>query len=316
MGAREDMYGLFTSVNEINLTDDQDGQSAKEDTHKKNISTSYDLQARMSKKGILWNWGYHDEQVAKEINDRIPGFLDYDTDGFSEELYFAALREVPFDLDGYADKFVLEVGCGLGEGLNFLSRVVDAKSMIGLDLSDQAIRRANASLSRRGLRYVQGDAEHLPFEDGEVDVLVNIESAHNYPSLETFLREVARVLKPGGYFTHVDLYTTQRHAFLTRLQEKDLGLEWVLDRDISAQVQAAIHGRLAPDGSFHKALREQRVGAVQRHMAKRVGPEAVGGSFAGYTDSGSTRLLKKMGVLPSQFMPPVDSYRHYVAQRI
>ncbi|MEF9908108.1 class I SAM-dependent methyltransferase [Streptomyces sp. P9-A2] len=316
MGVREDMYGLFTSVNEINLSDDQKGQSAKEGTHKKNISTSYDLQARMSKKGILWNWGYHDEQNAEEISTRIPGFLDYDTDGYSEELYFAALREVPFDLDDYADKFVLEVGCGLGEGLNFLSRVVDAKRMVGLDLSDEAIKRANASLSRAGLSYVQGDAENLPFEDGEVDVLVNIESAHNYPSLEKFLEEVARVLRPGGYFTHVDLYTTQRHTFLKELQDKDLGLEWVLDRDISAQVQAAIHGRLSPEGSFHKALREQRVGAIQRHMAKRVGPEAVGGSFAGYTDSGSTKLLKRVGVLPSQFMPPVDSYRLYVAKKI
>ncbi|KUM99885.1 hypothetical protein AQI95_37330 [Streptomyces yokosukanensis] len=316
MGAREDMYGLFTSVNEINLTDDQSGQSAKEGVHKKNISTSYDLQARMSKKGILWNWGYHDEQVAKEINARIPGFLDYDTDGFSEELYFAALREVPIDLDDYADKFVLEVGCGLGEGLNFLSRVIHAKTMVGLDLSEQAVNRANAALSRAGLRYVQGDAENLPFEDGEVDVVVNIESAHNYPRLEKFLQEAARVLKPGGFFTHVDLYTTQRHAFLKELQAKDLGLEWVVERDISSKVQAAIHQRLSPDGSFHKALREQRVGAIQRHMAKRVGPEAVGGSFAGYTDSGSTKLLKKMGVLPSQFMPPVDSYRLYVAKKI
>ncbi|MEU8976608.1 class I SAM-dependent methyltransferase [Streptomyces monashensis] len=316
MGAREDMYGLFTSVNEINLTNDQNGQSAKEGLHKRNISTSYDLQARMSKKGILWNWGYHDEQVAKEINARIPGFLEYDTDGFSEELYFAALREVPIDLDDYADKTVLEVGCGLGEGLNFLSRVIHAKTMIGLDLSEQAVNRANAALSRKGLRYVQGDAENLPFEDGEVDVVVNIESAHNYPRLEKFLQEVARVLKPGGYFTHVDLYTTQRHAFLTELQEQDLGLDWVLDRDISSKVQAAIRQRLSPDGSFHKALREQRVGAIQRHMAKRVGPEAVGGSFAGYTDSGSTKLLKKMGVLPSQFMPPVESYRLYVAKKI
>ncbi|MEU3861666.1 methyltransferase domain-containing protein [Streptomyces sp. NPDC028722] len=316
MGAREDMYGLFTSVNEINLTDDQDGQRAKEGVHKKNISTSYDLQARMSKKGILWNWGYHDDQVAKEINARIPGFLHYDTDGFSEELYFAALREVPIDLDDYADRFVLEVGCGLGEGLNFLSRVIHARSMIGLDLSEQAVNRANAALSRKGLRYVQGDAENLPFEDGEADVVVNIESAHNYPRLEKFLQEVARVLKPGGYFTHVDLYTTQRHAFLKELQAKDLGLEWVLDRDISSNVRAAIHRRLSPDGSFHKALREQRAGAIQRHMAKRVGPEAVGGSFAGYTDSGSTKLLKRMGVLPSQFMPPVDSYRLYVAKKI
>jgi len=316
MGAREDIYGLFSSVNEINLTEDQSAQSAKEGKHKEKISTSYDVQAQMSKKGILWNWGYHDDQVAKEINTRIPDFLDYDTDGFSEELYFAALRDVPIDLDDYADKTVLEVGCGLGEGLNFLSRTVDAKSMIGLDLSAQAVKRANASLSRKGLRYVQGDAENLPFEDGELDVVVNIESAHNYPDLEKFLREVVRVLKPGGWFTHVDLYTTQRYAFLQELQEKDLGLEWTHERDISPEVRAAIHRRLAPDGSFYATLRQQRVGVIQRHMAKRVGPEAVGGSFAGYTDSGSTKLLKKMGVLPSQCMPPVDTYRHYVAKKV
>lgn len=315
MGTREDMYGLFSSVNEINLTGERNRGSAKDGKLKKSIAVSYDLQAQMSKKGILWNWGFHDDQIAKEINARIPDFLNYDTDGFSEELYFFALKQVPFDLDDFADKSVLEVGCGLGEGLNFLSRVTKAAGMVGLDLSEQAVKRANASLGRDGLSYVQGDAEKLPFEDGEFDVVINIESAHNYPNLETFLTEVARVLKPGGYFSHVDLFTTQRHAEMVELKEKNLGLEWVHERDISPEVKAAIHRRLAPDGSFHKALREQRAGLVQRHMAKRVGPEGVGGAFAGYQDSSSTKLLKKLGVLPSQFMPPVDSYRHLVAKK-
>jgi ubiquinone/menaquinone biosynthesis C-methylase UbiE len=45
---------------------------------------------------------------------------------------------------------------------------------------------------------VHGDAENLPFPQVSFDAVINVESAHCYGSIERFLAEVHRVLRPGG----------------------------------------------------------------------------------------------------------------------
>ena len=72
---------------------------------------------------------------------------------------------------------------------------------------DRARRREHA---RPGLRFVQGDAEALPFGDASFDAVLNVESAHWYPDVARFLAEVFRVLRPGGFLLladvrHIDL---------------------------------------------------------------------------------------------------------------
>ena len=62
--------------------------------------------------------------------------------------------------------------------------------MVGLDLSQNAVDRANSTLSRRDtLSFVHGDAENLPFEEGEFDVVINVESSHSYPNLKRFIEK-------------------------------------------------------------------------------------------------------------------------------
>ena len=55
-----------------------------------------------------------------------------------------------------------------------------------------------------GLTFVQGDAEHLPFPDATFDAVLNVEASHCYPSFPRFLREAARVLRPGGRLVYAD----------------------------------------------------------------------------------------------------------------
>src|SRR6185312_6200263 len=55
-----------------------------------------------------------------------------------------------------------------------------------------------------GLTFQQGDAEHLPFEGGTLDAVINVEASHCYPDFPRFLAEVARALKPGGHFLYAD----------------------------------------------------------------------------------------------------------------
>jgi ubiquinone/menaquinone biosynthesis C-methylase UbiE len=104
---------------------------------------------------------------------------------------------------------VLEVGCGRGGGASYIMRYLKPKSMIGVDISDKAIAFCKRYYSVEGLRFLHGDAESLPFDDHTFDVVINIESSHCYGSLERFLAEVYRVLRPQGYFLFSDHYSQE-----------------------------------------------------------------------------------------------------------
>jgi ubiquinone/menaquinone biosynthesis C-methylase UbiE len=305
-------------MSEINLAGHDQGVSTERAQQIKRASSSmYDMAAIGSTAGDLWNWGMFDPQLTAEIDDLIPGFTRFDTDGFSEQLYFLAIRDLPRKLNDYAGRSVVEVGSGMGEGLNFLSRIVDGACLIGLDLSPKSVARANARLSRgEALRYLQGDAEQLPFSDASVDVVLNIESSHTYPDLGRFLDEVHRVLKPGGYLSHIDLFTRQRYEQLTRLLADRPGFELTHQRDISAEVRAAVSRRMAPGSVFRRGYDTRRMPFLTRQLVQRTRILMFGGRFAGYQDGRMVNLLKRIRLVPSGRQLPVDSYRHHILHKL
>ncbi len=116
-------------------------------------------------------------------------------------LYRAALGSLP--LQGAR---VLEVGSGRGGGAAWMARQPGIAAVTGVDLSPLTVaraRRLNPGVA--GLDFRRGDAEALPFPDASFDGVVNVESSHNYGSMPRFLAEVARVLRPGGWFAWADM---------------------------------------------------------------------------------------------------------------
>ena len=99
---------------------------------------------------------------------------------------------------------VLEVSCGHGGGAAWLTRHLHPAKYTGLDLNPAGIAFCSQRHHLDGLTFVQGDAAKLPFPDSSVDAVINVEASHCYPDFPVFLREVARVLKPGGHFLYAD----------------------------------------------------------------------------------------------------------------
>ncbi|MFE6051653.1 methyltransferase domain-containing protein [Kitasatospora sp. NPDC056446] len=317
MTATPEIMTAFTSgLKDINLDEAGAPRPGQKAAGMKSASaTIYDMAATLSGGGDLWNWGMYDARLVEEIRALVPGFGEW-TDGFSEQLYFLALRDLPGGLDELAGRDVLEVGCGMGEGLNFLSRIVPEARMTGLDLSPRAIARGTATLARgSALRFVHGDAEDLPFEDASVDVLVNIESSHTYPDLGKFLREAARVLRPGGHLSHIDVFTRQRYAAMGKTAAEIDELEWTTDHDISAEVRAAVRRRMAQGSHFRKKLERQRLNPLMRQIVAHSQILMFGGMFAGYQPNSTIRALSRIGVVPWMSGLPMESYRHQVAVR-
>ncbi len=134
-------------------------------------------------------------------------------------------------------KRVLDVGCGRG-GTAALIADHFATSVLGVDLSPEAVAFNRRTHRDPHVRFEQGDAEHLPCEAASFDVVTNIESSHTYPNLRAFYGEAARVLAKGGLFLYTDLLPVARWLEVRALLGP-LGLTIQTDREITPNVLAS-----------------------------------------------------------------------------
>jgi len=117
----------------------------------------------------------------------------------------AAAAEVIGLLDVRPDDRILEVGFGPGVGIQLLARCAIDGWVAGVDQSQEMVRQAaarnaEALRSRRvDLRY--GSAERLPFPEATFDKVLAINSMQVWPDARAALKEIDRVLKPGGTVT-------------------------------------------------------------------------------------------------------------------
>ena len=99
---------------------------------------------------------------------------------------------------------VLDACCGTGE-LAIAARRHGAGSVVGLDFSEQMLERARRKAPE--LEWVQGDALALPFEDASFDAATVGFGIRNVDDLEAGLRELRRVLRPGGRVAILEITT-------------------------------------------------------------------------------------------------------------
>ncbi|MEZ4278384.1 MAG: ubiquinone/menaquinone biosynthesis methyltransferase [Myxococcota bacterium] len=99
------------------------------------------------------------------------------------------------------EDFVVDLACGTGD----FCELVEARGAraVGVDFAREMLRQAQS----RGLRFpkVQGDGEWLPFGTASVDVVTCGFALRNFVSLEGVLREIARIVRPGGRIALVDV---------------------------------------------------------------------------------------------------------------
>lgn len=96
----------------------------------------------------------------------------------------------------------LELGCGRGVGIEAIFDDFGAGRVDAFDLDAQMIALAEQRLASRGsaVRLWVGDAESIPSPDGAYDAVFDFGIIHHVPSWRNVLREVRRVLRPGGRF--------------------------------------------------------------------------------------------------------------------
>ncbi len=99
-------------------------------------------------------------------------------------------------LDVVKEKDVLDVACGEGYGSSFMADV--ARSVIGVDISDEAVQHASSAYKKLNLTFSQGSATNLDFADASFDVVVSFETIEHLAEQAQMLAEIRRVLRPDG----------------------------------------------------------------------------------------------------------------------
>jgi ubiquinone/menaquinone biosynthesis C-methylase UbiE len=101
---------------------------------------------------------------------------------------------------------LLDVASGTGEGLSVLAETFHCQA-VGVDFSEAMVRRAKEKALDRHLtvEFRQADAHHLPFDAGSFDVAIS-ECTLCLLDKERAIKEMARVVKTGGYVGFHDLY--------------------------------------------------------------------------------------------------------------
>ena len=138
-----------------------------------------------------------------DIKERSKSTFNQQADTYDEDIHgqhartlypvlWSKLAHIPFQR-------ALDLGCGTGEMMKMLLQSDDQRELYGIDLSEKMLSVAEGKLSGK-VQLVLGDSEHLPFVDNFFDVVYCNDSFHHYPDPENVIREVQRVLKPGGTF--------------------------------------------------------------------------------------------------------------------
>lgn len=108
---------------------------------------------------------------------------------------------------------VLDLGCGSGYAARAMRELKSAGRAFGLDGAPQMARNAREYTDDPRIGFVVGDFQHLPFETDAIDHCFSMEAFYYARDPLATLREVRRVLRPGGTFhCAVNFYEENHHS--------------------------------------------------------------------------------------------------------
>jgi SAM-dependent methyltransferase len=132
---------------------------------------------------------------------------------------------------------VADIGCG--EGYLTLEAARWARTVIGVDRSEEVLERAKALAARRrvgNVEWKKGDLSRLPLRDGSVDIALLSQSLHHASDPERTIAETVRILRPGGRLLILDLREHDQAWVRNRFGDRHLGFS---SSDLEAMLRGA-----------------------------------------------------------------------------
>lgn len=144
---------------------------------------------------------HHHDNVDKQFGDQASAYLSSAVHASGRDLVRLGER-----LFAEKDAHLLDLGCGGGHASYVAAQHV--KRVVAYDLSAKMLAVVAEAAKERGYEHlstVQGYAEYLPFADESFDIVISRYSAHHWHDVGRALREVKRILKPGGKVIFMDV---------------------------------------------------------------------------------------------------------------
>lgn len=215
----------------------------------------------------------HVQVVQRQFGEQASAYLSSTV--HAQGVEFALLQA---ELDGRGDARVLDLGCGAGHVSFHVAPLV--AEVVAYDLSEQMLAVVASAAAQRGLdnvRSERGAAEHLPFADGSFDFVFSRYSAHHWSDLGLALREVRRVLKPGGVACFIDVASPGRPLLDTYLQAVEVlrDTSHVRDYSVAEWLQQVSEAGLYPRNHVRQRLRLEFASWVERMRTPEVFREAI-----------------------------------------
>lgn len=148
------------------------------------------------------------------------------------EDYLAAMERLNDVVVGAADirpgQRVLDGGCGFGGTLDSINKRLEGMDLVGVNIDGRQLVHAREQVKPRPgnrVEFALADACALPFPDASFDRALAVECIFHFPSRLVFLKQAARVLKPGGLLALSDFVPGRmgRGGFVGRWIERKIG---------------------------------------------------------------------------------------------
>lgn len=149
---------------------------------------------------------YHPEEPKKEqvrvMFDRIAPRYDLLNHTLSLNIDRVWRRRMVRLVQGFGPHTILDVATGTGDLAVAMARKMRQATVVGVDLSAEMLAVAREKVARQGVAdrvtLQEGDAEQLAFAEGSFDAVTVAFGVRNFGDLQAGVREMYRVLKPGG----------------------------------------------------------------------------------------------------------------------
>jgi SAM-dependent methyltransferase len=142
-------------------------------------------------------WTEHNVTLHRQFKTKEESLACFD---WRNDQYYNYIEMMP--VAGFDGKVILDYGCGPGHDLVGFGEFSEPKKLIGMDISSSSLADATSRLQIHGIRadmvQLSTDTESLPLEDNSVDHIHSSGVLHHTPNPVNILRELNRILRPGG----------------------------------------------------------------------------------------------------------------------
>ena len=147
------------------------------------------------------------------------------------------------------NSMILDVGCGGGKFLNYLSEKNNSYMLYGLDHSEEMVilsQEVNREgINQKRVEIFQGSVTMIPLDNSQLDLVTAFETVQFWPDINDSFKEIFRVLKQGGEFLIINRYPSEKSKWWKMAKIKS-------DKEYRLQFENNGFGKIVIDLNFKK----------------------------------------------------------------